>query len=494
MLNLSKKFPRYSVEITALLAGLLLPFSFAPYELFWLQFPLLAYLFFICLQQTPKVTFLRAFLFSFGYFAHGIHWIYYSLHYHGGAPVFLAVVIIFLLAIYLSLFPALALYLSNKLFKNNKTMIQLLVYATSWMLFDWLRGYFLTGFPWLQLGVAHVDTWLSGYASLMGGLGVGFIVTIIAAALAYAVIEKRPLYILVTVAVCYLAGYLLQQINWTQPVGEPIKVSLVQGNIPQAEKWRRDMYAPTLQMYRQLTQKHMESDLIIWPETAIPGYKYRVTDYLDNLALEAEKNNTEVLLGLFVRDIQKQRYYNSLIDLNGQEYQKRHLVPLGEYFPLRSLLSIVEQWIHIPMSDLDSGEKNQPLIKVAGHPVGISICFEDAFDREVLTDLPEARLLINVSNDAWFEDSPQPWQHHQIARMRAIETGRTMLRVTNTGVSSVIDNKGHVLAISEQFKRQVLTHHVQAHQGATPYVIWGNALLVLSGLVALIFIYRKISK
>ncbi len=477
-----------------LISGALMPFSFAPYGLFWLQFPLLALLFLTCLQQTPGIAMRRGFLFSLGFFVHGIHWIFYSLHYHGAAPQALAIIIVVLLAACLSLFPALALYLSNRLFSRVGAPLMLLIYAIGWMQFEWLRGYFLTGFPWLQIGTAHVDGWLAGYAPLFGGLGVGFLVALIAAALALSLVKKQPLYVLACGTVIYLGGFLLSQISWTQAVGEPVKVSLVQGNIPQEQKWRPEMYAPTLQMYRQLTRQHLQSDLIIWPETAIPGFIDRVTDYLSALAAEAERSNTEVLLGVFVRDVEKGRYYNSLVDLNGQVYRKRHLVPLGEYFPLRPLLGFFAQWIDIPMSDIDRGESDQPLITVAGQPVGVSICFEDAFDRDVLRDLPEATLLVNVSNDAWFEDSPQPWQHHQIAQMRALESGRSLMRVTNTGVTSFIGADGRVQAMATQFKREVLTHEVQAYNGATPYVRWKNYLLISGGLIALLVFYRRYAR
>lgn len=473
-----------------LISGALMPFSFAPYGLFWLQFPLLALLFLSCLQQTPGIAMRRGFLFALGFFAHGIHWIFYSLHYHGAAPQALAVIIVVLLAAYLSLFPALALYLSNRFLNQLGAPLLLLAYAIGWMLFEWLRGYFLTGFPWLQIGTAHVDSWLAGFAPLFGGLGVGLLVALIAAALVLSLLKKQPLYVLLCAAVIYLAGFLLGQISWTQAVGEPVKVSLVQGNIPQSQKWRREMYAPTLQMYRQLTREHLHSDLIIWPETAIPGFADQAAGYLSALAAEAERSDSEVLLGVFERDAQTGRYYNSLQDLSGQTYRKRHLVPLGEYFPLRPLLGFFAQWIDIPMSDIDRGESRQPLIKVAGQSVGVSICFEDAFDRDVLQDLPEATLLVNVSNDAWFEDSPQPWQHHQIAQMRALESGRSLMRVTNTGVTSFIGADGRVQAMAQQFKREVLSHPVQAYSGATPYVRWQNYLLISGALILLLLLYK----
>jgi len=490
-IKLIQNNPYHIIEILLLVAGALLAFSFSPYDIFWLQYPLLAFLFVCVLKQTPKTTFFRSMVFSLGWFAHGIHWVFYSLHYHGGAPVFLAALIIVLLSLYLSLFPAFALYLANRFIKANTAQMLVVVYPISWMIFDWLRGYFLTGMPWLQLGVAHIDTYLAGFAPIVGGLGIGLLVAIISGLLALVFIRQSIKLPVISIVLIYLCGFLLGLINWTQPLGDPVKVSLIQGNIPQSEKWRRELYTPTLQMYRQLTLKNLDSDLIVWPETAVPGFKYRIDDYLNEITTQLAQTKTNVLLGIFERDEKTQRYYNSVISVDGQSYKKRHLVPLGEYFPLRSLLGFFAQWINIPMSNIDSGELQQPLFDVAGQKIGVNICFEDVFDRDVLRDLPEANMLINVSNDAWFEDSIEPWQHHQIARMRAAETGRSFIRVTNTGVTSVIGRKGEVLAILPQFKRDVLRYEVQGYSGATPYVVWSNYLLIVMASAFLVFLYRR---
>ena len=280
-------------------------------------------------------------------------------------------------------------------------------------------------------------------------------------------------------------------VEWTQAEGPSIRVSLIQGNIPQKDKWRPYLFTPTLDMYRNLTRQNWDSDLIIWPETAIPGYLHRVQPFLDDLKKEAEQNSSDVLLGLFIRDDEKRRYYNSVISISDGEYRKRHLVPLGEYYPFRSLISFFSRWIRIPMSDVDFGPPEQSLVTAAGQKLGISICFEDVFDRDVRQSLPEASMLVNVSNDAWFEDSSEPWQHNQKARMRALESGRYMLRSTNTGVSSIISPQGDVLAMSPQFTRHVLTAEVQGMKGRTPYVFWGNYPLVSLTLIVLAALYWK---
>ncbi|MCW9013354.1 MAG: apolipoprotein N-acyltransferase [Gammaproteobacteria bacterium] len=480
------------LDFTALIAGLLLPFSYAPYNQFWLMFPLLGWLFLITVNQLPKRAFYRGWWFGMGWFAHGISWIYYSLHYHGNTPVFLATLIILLLAAYLSLFPGLALYSARKFFKATLTKQLAVIFPLFWLLSEWLRGYFLTGFPWLQTGYAQIDTPLAGYAPVIGGLGMSGLVALSSGLLAIAVCKKDYKAPLAVLAFIWLVGFGLMQYNWTESAGNKIKVSMIQGNIPQSQKWKRHMHPVTLDMYLKLTRQHWDSDLIIWPETAIPDYQHRVTYYLKNLKQEAEVQDTDVLLGLFVRDMEKGRYYNSVLSMRDGMYQKRHLVPLGEFFPFRELLEFFTRWIKIPMSDVDSGPEQQSLVTAAGQSLGINICFEDAFDRDVLKSLPEASLLVNLSNDAWFEDSAEAWQHHQIARMRALETGRYMLRSTNTGVSSIIDEKARVLAISPQFEQHVLTYDVQPMKGSTPYVIWQNYLTVAGSFFILLGLWWRI--
>lgn len=494
IINTTNKSNKVLIDLSVLVAGLLLPFSFAPYNQFWLMLPLLAWLFVTVVDQKPFDAFKRGWLFGFGWLAHGVSWIYYSLHVHGGAPFILAAIIIGLLCVYLAVFPGLALYFARRFFNVSVDKQLIIIFPLMFMLGEWLRGYFLTGFPWLQLGYAQIDTPLAGYAPVIGGLGVTWLIALSSALLVLMFVYKQFKIAVPIFAAVWLIGVGLLQINWTEPDGEKIKVSLIQGNIEQKIKWSRHMHEPTLNMYQELTRQHWDSDLIIWPETAIPDFYHRVPYYISTIKKEAEEKDTDVLFGIFIRDQKKGRYYNSLVSIRDGVYQKRHLVPLGEFYPFRGLLEFFSQWINIPMSDVDFGPDDQELITAAGQKIGVSICFEDAFDRDVLMSLPDASLLVNVSNDAWFEKSAESMQHHQIARMRALETGRYMLRSTNTGVSSIIDEKGQVLEASPAFERHVLTAEVQAFKGSTPYVIWQNYLLVglsLFGLVAYYFKLRK---
>ena len=476
-----------------LIAGALVTLAFAPFHQVWRVFLLPAVLFYGWSVSTPKQALINGWLFSVGLQCSGASWIFYSLHFHGGSPAILAALMIFLLAAYLSIYPAIAGFIIARYCKTNTAIKVMVLSPIAWALSIWFQGIVMTGFAWMQLGYTQIDLPLSGYAPVLGNHGVSMFVAmtsgLIVLVLTRSSAWKRWLTVVVAI---WILGFALKQVAWTEPVGEVIKVSLIQGNIPQSDKWKREMRQPTLIRYRNLSLQQKDVDLIIWPETAMPGYVHTLQAYLDDVSLSMKQRNTDLLTGIFIKDMEKGRYYNSLINIHGGEYRKRHLVPLGEYIPLRFLVSFFNSWVKIPMSDIEAGDDDQPLLRAAGQPLGVSICFEDAFARDVLKDLPEATLLVNVSNDAWFEDSIESYQHHEIARMRALETGRTMLRSTNTGISSVIGPDGEVIAQSPHFKVHVLNASVQPMKGSTPYVLWGDYFLLLSGLGVIgWFVYRS---
>ncbi|MDQ1363569.1 MAG: apolipoprotein N-acyltransferase [Pseudomonadota bacterium] len=485
----------YLLPASALFSGLLMPLAYAPYDQFWLIYLLLGWLFFLVHEQSAGRAALLGWLFGLGWFFHGVHWIYYSLHYHGGTPLWLVIIMLAMLSAYLAIFPALAMYLAQKFFRTSRLIKIIAVLPALWVGSEWLRGWLFTGFPWLQTGYAQIDTPLAGYAPVIGGLGAGYFAALTAGLLTLLWLDKKQWRMIwLCLVVIWLSGWLLLQIEWVEKSGEPMRVSLLQGNVPQQQKWQYGMREITLERYRHLTESSWESDLIVWPETAVPDFAHRVPDYIEYLRRRALQQDSEVLFGIFTGDSERRVYYNSVLSLRDGLYRKRHLVPLGEYYPFRSALDFFRRWINIPMSDIAAASVDQELVTVAGHAVGINICFEDVFDRDVMRDLPEAALLVNVSNDAWFEDSIEPWQHHQIARMRALEAGRYLLRATNTGVSAVIDHKGRVVAQSPQFRIHVLNATVQPLQGRTPYAWWRNYLLLMLVVAGLSVLFWRFAR
>jgi apolipoprotein N-acyltransferase len=293
-------------------------------------------------------------------------------------------------------------------------------------------------------------------------------------------------------------GLLLGKIEWTEPHLTPLQVTMVQGNIPQEIKWRYEERQNIFNIYWRETKQHWDSDLIIWPETAIPGGSEDIAQgTLIPMSIAATEQDSNILTGVVVSETANNTYYNSMLLLGNNQgvYHKRHLVVFGEYMPLRWLLEFMNSYINIPFSDLQSGVVDQVPMSVNGVELGVSICFEDVFSREILIALPEASLLVNASNDAWFGDSLAPHQHLEIAQMRALEFGRPMLRSTNTGVSAFIDHKGRIIKRSEQFKTQSITQTMQGRTGSTPFYYFARAqgyltLLIIFWLLFYCFKHR----
>lgn len=470
-------------SVISVFAGSLTTLAFAPFDISLLVFFTLAVAFYFWNKLPLKQATLSAWLFSFGLQCTGVSWIFHSVHTHGDAPAVFAVLLVVLLCCYLSLYAALAVYLVNRFLPDKTTFRLLIFYPAAWLVFEWLQGYVMTGFSWMQLGYTQIDFPLSGFAPVLGNHAISGLIAFCAGVLLLLIAfwgktqAKNRVVLIISVVILWASGGLLKTIDWTHAEGETIRVSMVQGNIAQQDKWKQHMKQPTLNLYRELSLAQENVDLIIWPETAVPDYWYRVVPYINKLRADMKQKKVDLLLGIFVKN-DENRLLNSVMSINGDVYNKRHLVPLGEYIPLRFLIEFFNRFVNIPMSDIASGDDEQPLLNAAGVPLGISICFEEAFSRDVLKDLPEAKILVNVSNDAWFEDSHESHQHHAIARMRALEAGRYMMRSTNTGITSFIGPHGEVIKQLPQFTVGVLKSEVQPMAGSTPFVRWGDKLIV----------------
>jgi apolipoprotein N-acyltransferase len=287
----------------------------------------------------------------------------------------------------------------------------------------------------------------------------------------------------------WFAGWGLSGLKWTEPVGEQLRVVLIQGNIPQERKWKLEQLRPTLDLYIDHTLANWDRDLIIWPETAMPAFRHQLEeDVIRPLSEVAREQRSQLLVGIPVWERGQRRSFNAMLALGINEgaYYKRHLVPFGEFMPMKWLLEPLVEVLQIPMSDFAAGDdEKKPLLTLAGYAAGISICYEDAFGEEVIEALPEAAFLVNASNDAWFGDSLAPPQHLQIARMRSLETGRYMLRSTNTGISAIIRPDGELQGYSPAFRMHVLKGQIQPLTGMTPYARVGNWAVVLLSLLLL---------
>lgn len=469
----------------ALLLGAVTVAGFQPFALFPLPLLTLALL----LGQWQRAPSARrrialGFAFGLGLFLAGVSWVYVSLHDFGAMPWPLAAFTTLLLCAYLALYPAVAGWAFGAL-PASFAVRACLILPGCWTILEWSRGWLFTGFPWLALGYSQIPASpLAGFAPLLGIHGVTFATVACAGSLAAifhgGLAGRRRAAALAggTLVLLLVAGWVLKQARWTVPTGEPVTVALLQGNIPQDLKWRPERLKTTLDTYLDRVS-NTDARLIVLPETALPLFLKDVPPaYLLELTEHARRNGGDVLVGLpETHASQPGVYFNSVLSFGAspsQVYRKRHLVPFGEFVPLKAWLGEVVAALAIPLTDFSRGAPDQPPLQVAGQRVGVNICYEDAFGDEIIRQLPAATLLVNVSNVAWFGRSIAPWQHLQISQARALETGRAVLRATNTGMTAAIAADGTVVGMAVPFTGAVLRQTVQGFSGATPYVRWGD--------------------
>jgi apolipoprotein N-acyltransferase len=477
----------------AALAGAASLFTFAPYGWWPLQLALLAFLFYqVGMDTSVRRAGLLGWAFGFGWSVAGMHWLYIAMNRFGDLPAPLAALAVALLAAYLGLFGALATGAASALRRRWSLPVNsflLLVLPLAWGVSEWLRGWVFTGFPWAAAGYAHAASPLAGYAPLLGVYGVGAVAAACASCLAMLTQRARLPAIGLLCALLAL-GLGLRQIAWTRPHGAPISVRLAQGNVPQGQKFDAEHVVATLDLYRDLVTA-APADLIATPETAIVLFPQQLPpDYLPQFEAFARRSGSALMLGIPLSD-GPSRYANSVAGIapSGQPYRydKQHLVPFGEFVPtgFRWFVDLMR----IPLGDFTRGAALQAPFAVKDQLVLPNVCYEDLFGEEIAQQLRlaprPATMLLNVSNLAWYGDSVAIPQHLQISQMRALETGRPMLRSTNTGATAVIDGRGQVQALLPFNTRGTLAANVQGMSGTTPYIRFGNALFLLLAALAL---------
>jgi len=485
-------------QVTSLLLGALCVFGFAPFYLFILPILGIAGLFHLwSFCTSPRQAAKLGFSFGVGFFIAGIYWIYISLHDIGGMPFWMAGLATFLLCAFLALFPAIVGWLSKR------SAHPLACATILWVLSDWVRDWIFTGFPWLTLGYSQVPySPLAGYAPIFGTFGIDTTVTLSASLLVLIAQQKHRRTAILGLLLIWIIGGTASLINWTLPVGKPTKVALIQGNVAQEMKWNESIAIQTVNQYLGMA-KQAQAELIILPETALPiainlGQKDIAQDQLlAAFKTIATENQKAILVGAVSQNTEA--YFNTMFGISNidaiQIYHKSHLVPFGEFIPLKSLIGwIYRDWLNMPLSDLSRGSRTQKPMQMAGQKIAVNICYEDVFGEEIIRQLPEATLLVNASNDAWYGRSNAAEQHLQFSQMRALETGRMVLRATNTGATAIISNKGVVLATVPQFTTTILNGSVQGYMGYTPYVYWGNWAIISLLFIALILLWGRKKK
>ena len=474
--------PRTS-RLIAFVLGAATTLAFAPFGVSLLAPLLLLPLLYICLTVAPRDAAAHAFWYGFGLFLTGTYWVYISVHVYGNAAIWIALLLMVGLALLMAFFIALGGALISRLSQGEPWLL-LLIAPAAWVLVEWIRGWALTGFPWMAFGYGQIDTAYAGWAPVLGVYGVSFMVTLSATAVIPTFMSNTPRGRILGIAAIvapWLVGGTLSLMDWTDPAGKPVRATIVQAGVSQDKKWDRDQLRPIMEHYLAATLSVPDSDIVLWPEVAIPALDDQVETFIARIESEARRNGQSIVFGILERSFDRSvegRIYNSVILVGGEErqaYRKRHLVPFGEYFPVPPS---VREWMkmqNLPHADLAKGADVQPLLTTPdGLQFGVAICYEDAYGSELLYALPDAGVLINVSNDAWFGDSIAPHQHLEIARMRSLEFGRPAIRSTNTGISAFIDADGELPWTGKQFEPEFGTADVQPRRGLTPYAAAGN--------------------
>jgi apolipoprotein N-acyltransferase len=496
--------------LVAFAAGAVLPAAFSPFGFWPLAIISPALLFFLWREATPKRAALLGFVFGLGVYTTGTYWLYTSIHGFGQAPVWLALILMAGLVILMASYHALLGWWVTRFWPQSTAIRALLVLPLSWVVLEWVRGWFLSGFGWLSIGYSQTDTWLAGFAPIGGMPLISLIVIMMAAAISWLIQQqfadfKRTFFAsgsnliaLVVLVMPWILGAGLVGMEWTESQGQGRDIAVVQGAIPQDQKWLLENRETTLDLYRSLTRQTLDADIVVWPEAAIPDLANYVADYLREVGEEAREAGTALAMGLIRSEPGEvtdplspvepaPRYFNSILawDESIQWYDKHHLVPFGEFFPVPAA---VRQWMrlmNLPYADFTRGAASQTPLVLAGIRFAASICYEDAYATGSHRMVRASAALINVTNDAWFGRSTARYQHLQIARMRSIETRRFQVRAANDGVSAVIDPQGRLLATAPEYQSAVLRARIEARSGLTPYLRWGNVPLLGGSLLGL---------
>ncbi|UZE97099.1 apolipoprotein N-acyltransferase [Alkalimarinus alittae] len=470
---------------------------------------------------SAKKNLLYGWLFGLGLFGSGASWVYVSIHNFGNAPAPLAIALTTIFVAAIALFPAATFWLFRKIF-NGQDRWSVLTFPAIWVLGDWFRSWFLTGFPWLYLGYGHLNTPLSGWASILGVHGITFICCLTGSAIWYfidrspfirqhlkihrpqpkqppqATRKRLPASFIVFAAILWVIGSGASTIKWAYVKDNtPITIAAVQANIPQELKWSRGYRLKTIEIYQTLSSPHWGKTLIIWPETAIPILYDQAKFIIEPISTQASESDTTLITGIPYRennaDTGRVTIHNSIASIGKGEgiYHKQRLVPFGEYVPLEDMLRGLIEFFDLPMSSFSAGRSDQPALKEAHHNVTPYICYEIVYPDFVADNANNSDYLLTISNDSWFGHSIGPLQHLEMAQMRALENARYLVRSTNNGISAVITPDGKIQSQSAQFVRTVLTGEVFAMGGRTPFNYLGSTPLLL--LCALILLIRRMS-
>lgn len=489
-------------SLLALASGLLLVFGFAPLNQSWIVFISLPLLLFSWHGATPRQALWRGWLFGVGFYAWSVSWVYISMHEFAGMSMSLAGSLTLLFIAMLAFFPATVGYIVVRFFKAKRRLQYTLAFPALWVLIAWIQSWLFSGFPWLNLGYSQLNTPLRHVATYTSVYGIDLVIALISGLLVYGLCQNKKTLFKCTMVIGSIWGlaYLGGIFSWTAAAGNPVSVTLIQGNINQHDKWTIAQLSRILATYQELTAQHWQSQLIIWPEAAVPTLPNQVKNYLDTLAVTALANHSSIILGIPTTPLYQPHYFNSMMVLGDGygRYNKRRLVPFGEFIPAASTLNDWLARFNIPIlaeyaetlrqfgvAEFIPGEIKQLPLKAGGITLAPFICYESIFAEQVRRFLAKADAIVVISDDSWFGQSWASDQHLQMTRMRALETGRFVLFANNTASSAIIDPYGNVIQQAPSFTQATITASIIPMQGYTPWMLWGLSPLLLLAIVML---------
>lgn len=489
--------------LIAPLAGAVTTLALAPFDLWPLAILSHGLLFVLLHTANPRQGLLTGLLYGLGLFLSGASWVYVSIHDHGAASPVLAGFLTLLFATALALFHGLFGWLWVRFVSPQRgALLTAAAFAALWLAIDALRSWLLTGFPWLYSGYSQLDGPLAGFVPLGGVWLASFLLAFMAVLLAQLGLapfcRKRTFKLVSLPVLILLSGLLLQKPHWTQPAGAPLSVSLIQGNVEQELKWEPDQLLNQLDLYRNLTLQAPATDLVVWPETAVPLFSDSADSYLEFMRRNMEMRDSALITGVPVRqqDVRGQRsFYNGILGLGhaSGQYFKQKLVPFGEYVPMQDWLRGLIEFFDLPMSDFSQGPAGQSPLLLHDYRIAPYICYEVVYPDFARQLAKQSEILLTISNDTWFGRSIGPLQHMQMAQMRALEAGRWMIRSTNNGVSALIDPQGRVSQVLPQFEQAVLQGDIVPMRGLTPYLRFGSwPLIVLCSLILILALFQRL--
>lgn len=466
------------IGLMGLLAGAVGATSFSPFY-FWPGYfiSLVVFSLLVITSPTAKSACWRGASVALGFFGAGVSWVYVSIAEYGQVGQIIAGLITFAFVAVLCTFWVFAAWASWKLGRRFTFLPTSLWITLSLLLGEFARSTLFTGFPWLLPGYAIENTWLFELLPIGGIWLTSACVVLTSSVMASALLRKtRQSPLMVVVIIVWGGAAFLNYFptSWVEQTGT-LKTTLVQGNVKQDEKWLAQTAGESLAYYQQATIENLDSELVVWPETAITYTYPQVEPYFAAFSEELANTNTTLITGIPDVSPNRKHYYNA-IWATGEGfglYYKRRLVPFGEYIPFEEYIGPILDVFGMPMSSFKAGDNNQPVLQVGEWGVAPFICYEIVYAEQVRRMVRDSDFLITISNDGWFGTSIGPWQHLQIAQFRAKETGRYVIRATNTGITAFIDEKGAVVAQAPQFERTTLTAEAKAFTGNTPYVQWG---------------------